>query len=71
MVLYFVTLIPLFTFDEDPGSPEEDTGNESEHKFQRGQANESSYFDKLKEEIELQKQRNIAELNDLDADTRL
>ncbi|XP_068471724.1 uncharacterized protein [Phaseolus vulgaris] len=58
-------------FDEDPGSPEEDTGNESEHKFQRGQANESSYFDKLKEEIELQKQRNIAELNDLDEDTRL
>jgi len=47
MVLYFVTLIPLFTFDEDPGSPEEDTGNESEHKFQRGQANESSYFDKV------------------------
>ncbi|KAK7341555.1 hypothetical protein VNO80_24489 [Phaseolus coccineus] len=50
---------------------QEDTGNESERKFHRGQANESSYFDKLKEEIELQKQRNIAELNDLDEDTRL
>ncbi|XP_014494083.1 ribosome biogenesis protein BMS1 homolog [Vigna radiata var. radiata] len=58
-------------FDKDPGSPEEDTDNESEGKFHRGQANESSYFDKLKEEIELQKQRNIAELNDLDEDTRL
>jgi len=46
MVLYFVTLIPLFTF-EDPGSPEEDTGNESERKFHRGQANESSYFGKV------------------------
>jgi len=28
-------------------------------------------FCQLKEEIELQKQRNIAELNDLDEDTRL
>ncbi|KAG4979591.1 hypothetical protein JHK84_033177 [Glycine max] len=50
---------------------QEDTGNENEVKFHRGQANESSYFDKLKEEIELQKQMNIAELNDLDEATRL
>ncbi|KAG4973892.1 hypothetical protein JHK87_030713 [Glycine soja] len=50
---------------------QEDTGNENEDKFRRGQANESSYFDKLKEEIELQKQMNIAELNDLDEATRL
>lgn len=58
-------------FDDDIGSPEEDTGNENEGKFRRGQTNESSYFDKLKEEIELQKQMNIAELNDLDEATRL
>ncbi|KAL2592036.1 hypothetical protein AAZX31_12G047600 [Glycine max] len=58
-------------FDDDSGSQEEDTGNENEVKFHRGQANESSYFDKLKEEIELQKQMNIAELNDLDEATRL
>ncbi|RDY12662.1 bms1 [Mucuna pruriens] len=50
---------------------QEDTGNENEGKFRHGQANESSYFDKLKEEIELQKQMNIAELNDLDEATRL
>lgn len=33
--------------------------------------NESSYFDKLKEEIELRKQMNISELNDLDESTRI
>ncbi|QCD88478.1 ribosome biogenesis protein BMS1 [Vigna unguiculata] len=66
----FFLSIYLFNMNY-PGSPEEDTDNESERKFHRGQANESSYFDKLKEEIELQKQRNIAELNDLDEDTRL
>ncbi|CAJ1933369.1 unnamed protein product [Sphenostylis stenocarpa] len=61
----------LFTFDGDSGSAEEDSGKENGHKVHRGQPNESTYFDKLKEEIELQKQRNIAELNDLDEDTRL
>nr|TKS01662.1 hypothetical protein D5086_0000170800 [Populus alba] len=40
-------------------------------KFHRGQATESGYIDKLKEEIEIRKQRNIAELNDLDEETRL
>uniref|UniRef100_A0A6N2LGF7 Ribosome biogenesis protein BMS1/TSR1 C-terminal domain-containing protein n=1 Tax=Salix viminalis TaxID=40686 RepID=A0A6N2LGF7_SALVM len=40
-------------------------------KFHRGQANEIGYLDKLKEEIEIRKQRNIAELNDLDEETRL
>ncbi|WCJ43894.1 hypothetical protein M5689_024603 [Euphorbia peplus] len=39
-------------------------------KFHHGQANESGYFERLKEEIALQKQRNIAELNDLDEETR-
>uniref|UniRef100_A0A2P2M515 Uncharacterized protein MANES_09G003400 n=1 Tax=Rhizophora mucronata TaxID=61149 RepID=A0A2P2M515_RHIMU len=51
-------------------SPEEADGKDGE-KLHRTQANERGYFDKLKEEIELQKQRNIAELNDLDEETRL
>ncbi|KAB1219440.1 Ribosome biogenesis protein bms1 [Morella rubra] len=40
-------------------------------KFHRNQDTESSYFDKLKEDIELRKQRNISELNDLDEPTRI
>ncbi|XP_019451232.1 PREDICTED: ribosome biogenesis protein BMS1 homolog isoform X3 [Lupinus angustifolius] len=58
-------------YGDDSGSAEEDTGNENEVKFHRGQANESSYFDKLKEEIELRKQMNIAELNELDETARI
>ncbi|KAJ1410469.1 Ribosome biogenesis protein BMS1/TSR1, C-terminal [Sesbania bispinosa] len=59
------------TEEENDDVYEEDTGNENEARFHRGQPKESSYFDKLKEEIELRKQMNIAELNDLDEDTRL
>ncbi|XP_054812121.1 ribosome biogenesis protein bms1 [Prosopis cineraria] len=53
------------------GSSEEEASDKNGAKFHHGQASESSYFDKLKEEIELQKQMNIAELNDLDEATRL
>ncbi|CAK7322676.1 unnamed protein product [Dovyalis caffra] len=49
----------------------EEVDEKNEAKFHRGQANESGYFDKLKEEIEIRKQRNIAELNDLDEEIRL
>ncbi|XVF24619.1 hypothetical protein REPUB_Repub13aG0142900 [Reevesia pubescens] len=52
-------------------SPEEETGIQHGEKFQHSQVNDSGYYDKLKEEIELQKQMNIAELNDLDEATRL
>ncbi|KAJ8774790.1 hypothetical protein K2173_017236 [Erythroxylum novogranatense] len=52
-------------------SPEEEADGKDGTKFHRGQASEGGYFDKLKEEIELQKQRNIAELDDLDDETRL
>ncbi|MFQ6624704.1 hypothetical protein Gotur_003321, partial [Gossypium turneri] len=52
-------------------SPEEETDKQNGGKFHRSQANDSGYFDKLKEEIELQKQINIAELEDLDETTRL
>ncbi|KAK4254819.1 hypothetical protein QN277_007910 [Acacia crassicarpa] len=56
---------------DSSASSDEEASNRNGAKLQRGQANESSYFDKLKEEIELRKQMNIAELNDLDEATRL
>ncbi|KAI3719658.1 hypothetical protein L6452_20560 [Arctium lappa] len=40
-------------------------------KDNNGQANEGGFLDKLREEAELQRQRNIAELNDLDEATRI
>ncbi|KAL4389329.1 hypothetical protein AHAS_Ahas03G0034200 [Arachis hypogaea] len=64
-LVYDLVLISLLV-----ETPEKDAGNDEKSK-PHGQANESSYFDKLKEEIELRKQMNIAELNDLDEDTRL
>ncbi|KAK9932234.1 hypothetical protein M0R45_019480 [Rubus argutus] len=39
--------------------------------FGRDRTKENGYIDKLKEEIELRKQMNIAELNDLDEGTRI
>ncbi|OMO75683.1 hypothetical protein CCACVL1_16107 [Corchorus capsularis] len=50
---------------------QEETDTKNGVKNDRSQANASEYYDKLKEEIELQKQMNIAELNDLDEATRL
>ncbi|KAM1873072.1 hypothetical protein ACFX13_006958 [Malus domestica] len=50
---------------------EEELDNKPEGKFGRDQPKESDYFDKLKDEIELRKQKNIAELNELDEATRL
>ncbi|KAL2517750.1 P-loop containing nucleoside triphosphate hydrolase superfamily protein [Abeliophyllum distichum] len=43
----------------------------SDTKFTRGQTGGSGYFDKLKEEIELRKQVNMAELHELDDITRI
>lgn len=40
-------------------------------KSKREETNGGGYFDKLKEEIEIRKQMNISELNDLDEDTRV
>ncbi|XP_057549776.1 ribosome biogenesis protein bms1 [Amaranthus tricolor] len=51
--------------------PDEDINEEDGAKGDRSKANESGFYEKLKEEVELQKQRNIAELNDLDEDTRI
>ncbi|KAL8530896.1 hypothetical protein ACS0TY_007794 [Phlomoides rotata] len=49
--------------------PDEDEGDDT--KISGGQSSGSGYYDKLKEEIELRKQMNIAELNELDEVTRI
>ncbi|KAE9445495.1 hypothetical protein C3L33_22607, partial [Rhododendron williamsianum] len=54
-----------------PSVPHEDTDTKHGAKSHRGQANEGGFFDKLKEEIELRKQTNLAELNHLDEATRI
>lgn len=51
--------------------PDEEIDEKKGANLHKSQANDGGYFDKLKEEIELRKQRNIAELNDLDEATRV
>ncbi|XP_026406798.1 ribosome biogenesis protein BMS1 homolog [Papaver somniferum] len=60
-------------FDSRDGSESPDEGTESKDgsKFHRPQTNGSEYYEKLKEEVEIRKQRNIDELKDLDELTRL
>lgn len=53
------------------GVHDDETDEATEPKTERNKANEGSFFDKLKEEIELRKQMNLAELNDLDEATRI
>ncbi|KAE8717907.1 Ribosome bioproteinsis protein BMS1-like protein [Hibiscus syriacus] len=65
----FVSLT-FITYDGSE-APEEETDKQHGGNFHRNQENDSGYYDKLKEEIELQKQINIAELEDLDETTRL
>ncbi|KAL6012118.1 Glycoside hydrolase 2 (Mannanase, beta-galactosidase) [Asimina triloba] len=50
--------------------PDEEIDDDNATKFHSNKT-QDDYFDKLKEEIELRKQRNIAELNDLDEATRI
>ncbi|XP_024985545.1 ribosome biogenesis protein BMS1 homolog isoform X1 [Cynara cardunculus var. scolymus] len=52
-------------------SPDEADDNSHKGKDNNGQANEGGFLDKLREEAELQRQRNIAELTDLDEATRV
>ncbi|KAJ4723627.1 ribosome biogenesis protein BMS1-like [Melia azedarach] len=52
-------------------STEEEMDKKHDARFHRGQPKEVGLVDKMKEEIELRKQMNIAELNDLDEVTRL
>ncbi|XP_059312227.1 uncharacterized protein LOC132063611 isoform X2 [Lycium ferocissimum] len=61
-------------FDSQYGgsdSSNEDEAIKPDTKSHRGQADGSGYYDKLKEEVELQKQVNLAALNELDEDTRI
>ncbi|XP_023739396.1 ribosome biogenesis protein bms1 [Lactuca sativa] len=58
-------------YNESDSSDEDDDDNNKKIKSNNNKANEVSYIDKLKEEAELQRQRNIAELEDLDEATRL
>ncbi|KAM0841390.1 hypothetical protein ACQ4PT_059022 [Festuca glaucescens] len=57
------------TYDGSELSGEEVDNDKKKSK--REQSEGGGYFDKLKEEIELRKQMNISELNDLDEDTRV
>ncbi|CAL9776169.1 unnamed protein product [Musa acuminata subsp. burmannicoides] len=56
---------------QDDGSDLSDEEEHNKRKFNQNQTDAGGYFDKLKEEIELRKQMNIAELNDLDEATRV
>ncbi|CAL4914250.1 unnamed protein product [Urochloa decumbens] len=48
-----------------------DEADDDKKKSRLEQSNGGGYFDKLKEEMEIRKQMNILELNDLDEDTRV
>ncbi|KAF8728587.1 hypothetical protein HU200_017852 [Digitaria exilis] len=48
-----------------------DEADDDKKKSGREQSNGGGYFDKLKEEMEIRKQMNMSELNDLDEDTRV
>uniref|UniRef100_K4A518 Bms1-type G domain-containing protein n=1 Tax=Setaria italica TaxID=4555 RepID=K4A518_SETIT len=48
-----------------------DEADDDKKNSKREQSNAGGYFDKLKEEMEIRKQMNISELNDLDEDTRV
>ncbi|ERN00729.1 hypothetical protein AMTR_s00106p00106920 [Amborella trichopoda] len=50
---------------------DEETDGKKDPQFHRNGGQDGGFLDKLKEEIELQKQRNLAELKDLDDVTRL
>lgn len=56
---------------EGSDSADEVADTKVDGKHNRGQGNEIGFFDKLKEEIELRKQMNAAELDDLDEATRV
>ncbi|XP_019265838.1 PREDICTED: ribosome biogenesis protein BMS1 homolog isoform X2 [Nicotiana attenuata] len=56
------------------GSDSSNEGDEDikpDTKSHRGQPDGNGYYDKLKEEVELRKQVNLAALNELDEDTRI
>lgn len=60
-----------FDSQYDGSELSDDEVDDVKKKSRREQSNEGGYFDKLKEEMELRKQMNISELNDLDEETRV
>ncbi|KAL6533954.1 Glycoside hydrolase 2 (Mannanase, beta-galactosidase) [Orobanche hederae] len=60
-----------YPFDLASESSDEDADDNNGKMTSRGQTNEGGFFDKLKEEIDLRRQVNIAELNELDEVTRV
>ncbi|KAK4388809.1 Ribosome biogenesis protein BMS1 [Sesamum angolense] len=69
LVLMMRVICHIATFHEFPDEDDDDDNDDT--KSSRGQSNGSGFFTKLKEEIELRKQVNIAELNELDEVTRI
>ncbi|KAF9590798.1 hypothetical protein IFM89_038390 [Coptis chinensis] len=63
----FLMIFYLLNF----AAPDEETDEKNATKFHQSQATDGGHYDKLKEENELRRQMNIAELNDLDEATRL
>ncbi|CAA6667167.1 unnamed protein product [Spirodela intermedia] len=57
--------------DLETGELDDEPSDGKNASTSRDHASDGGYFDKLKEEIELRKQMNIAELNDLDDATRI
>ncbi|CAN4108613.1 unnamed protein product [Withania somnifera] len=55
----------------DSSNEDEDEAIKPDTKSHRGQADGSGYYAKLKEDVELQKQVNLAALNELDEATRI
>ncbi|GAV73539.1 DUF663 domain-containing protein/AARP2CN domain-containing protein [Cephalotus follicularis] len=60
-----------FDAQYDKSEISEESDEKEGPKFHRGEANDSGHYEKMKEDIEIRKQMNIAELNDLDEATRL
>ncbi|XP_078442068.1 P-loop containing nucleoside triphosphate hydrolases superfamily protein [Wolffia australiana] len=56
---------------DESGISDDETNNDKDASTSRAGASDSGYFDKLKEEIELRKHMNMAELNDLDDAMRI
>ncbi|CAD6203540.1 unnamed protein product [Miscanthus lutarioriparius] len=57
--------------DLETGELSDDEVDDVKKKSRQEQSNGGGYFDKLKEEMELRKQMNMSELNDLDEETRV
>ncbi|KAG0473265.1 hypothetical protein HPP92_015122 [Vanilla planifolia] len=67
----FIMLVILMQMTVNKGIEDEEHGQSKGKKLNPGGSNDVSYFEKVKEEIELRKQMNLSELNELDEGTRV